>query len=430
MPSFVAGAFAVAGLAAALGAVLVHLLNRRRHRVVRWAAMDFLREARERHRRMLRLRDVLLLAVRSLAVALFGLALARPYFPGAAGEGSGGPVHAVLVVDDSLSMAYEELGGTLLERSKARARELIARLPEGSWVSIVPLCGPARGSSRDAYRSREDALDALEAVQAVDRQGSAGQALDLALEAARRVTEVPSKRLVFIGDQQRVAWPSGALGSRPAGTPVLDVVDVSAVDPENSWVADLRLPDGVADAETPAVLAAEVRHEGRAPRPGVPVTLEVDRVAVASRIVDLEPGQTREVVFTHLFAPPASEGRPAFAAARVSIPPDRLPLDDERVLAVPVAAGLPAVFVDQLGEAEDPAKGLSGETRSLRRLLAPAADGAAAAGGPPRAAVRIRKRRAETLAAADLEGARIAVVAGVEDPSPAVPLLRAFAERG
>ena len=44
-PSFLLPWFAIAGLAAALGPLLIHLLNRRRFKVIEWAAMDFLRRA-------------------------------------------------------------------------------------------------------------------------------------------------------------------------------------------------------------------------------------------------------------------------------------------------------------------------------------------------------------------------------------------------
>ena len=75
--------FAAAGAVAAAGPIVIHLLNRRRFRVISWAAMDFLREAVKRNRRILKLRDILLLILRTAAVLLFGLALARPYFASA-----------------------------------------------------------------------------------------------------------------------------------------------------------------------------------------------------------------------------------------------------------------------------------------------------------------------------------------------------------
>jgi hypothetical protein len=66
--TFLATSFAIAGLVAAAGPILIHLLNRQRFRVVEWAAMDFLRQAVRRNRRILRLRDLLLLALRTLCV--------------------------------------------------------------------------------------------------------------------------------------------------------------------------------------------------------------------------------------------------------------------------------------------------------------------------------------------------------------------------
>ena len=68
--------------------------------------MDFLKEAVQRQRRILTLRDIILLILRTLCVLLFGLAMARPYSESSSAVvSSGQPVHAILVVDNSLSMA-------------------------------------------------------------------------------------------------------------------------------------------------------------------------------------------------------------------------------------------------------------------------------------------------------------------------------------
>jgi hypothetical protein len=52
------GVFALAGLVAAAAPVLIHLLNRRRFQVTEWAAMQFLRDAVRRNRRIMRLREL------------------------------------------------------------------------------------------------------------------------------------------------------------------------------------------------------------------------------------------------------------------------------------------------------------------------------------------------------------------------------------
>ena len=54
------------------------------------------------------------------------------------------PVHAVLVMDNSLSMGYQRMDNTtLLDEAKNRAKEFIGKLPAGSRVSVLPACGSA-----------------------------------------------------------------------------------------------------------------------------------------------------------------------------------------------------------------------------------------------------------------------------------------------
>lgn len=425
--------FAVAGAVAAAGPILIHLLNRRRYKVVAWAAMDFVRKALTRNRRILQWRDLLLLILRTACVLLFGLGMSRPFFS------SGGnvldsqqPVHAILLLDNSLSMDYSRMEGSLLDLAKREAIGFVDRLPEGSRVTVLPVCGSAFPFSRDGLRDLEEVREAINRIEVVDRSAPLNVAVDLAAEALQSVPELPVKRVVLFGDQQTANWPagsrsSGGLSELLARVPDLQVVRVAADDPVNSWVANLSVPDNLADTETPTPIVATIRHEGTEPRAGVPVSLKVDGVEVASQTVDLEPGQAREVRFLHQFSATVEAGQVGFAAAEVSIPPDRLALDDSRHLMVPVVATVPVVFVDQYGAEESPAQQKYGESLPLRRLLSPVL-------GPevetdserPRAKhLRISEVTRETLA-----GARLVVVAGVDDPEETVPVLREFVEQG
>lgn len=424
--------FVIAGLAAAAGPLVIHLLNRQRYKVVEWAAMDFLRKAVRRSRRILRLRDLLLLALRTACVMAFALALAQPYREAVtAASDPNQPVHAVLVMDDSLSMAWQQLGKTLLDEARSRAAEYVERLPRGSRVSVVPLCGSEGQFSLSAYRTKEDALEALEALRPVDRQASAAAAVDLAKEACRRVPSPAAKQIVLFTDHQAVNWRAESLGEDLKGLPApLQIVRVGPESRDNAWVESVSVQDGLADQNVPAVVLATVRYEGEAPRSDVQVTLAVDGAAVAAQTVSLVRGQSAEVRFPpHLFEVGAEPGKPAFVPAEVSIPHDNLPDDDRRVIVVPVVAGLPAVFVDQLGPAEDPSRNQYGETFRLRRLLAPEA-----AGGRKQAElVQVRHVTLPKLEAEGrqlLEDARLVVVAGVQGPGTAVPLLREYVQQG
>ena len=310
---------------------------------------DFLRQAVRRSRRMLQLRDLLLLALRTGCVLLFGLAMARPCFDASsAAIDPDQPVHAVLIVDNSLRMSYDQLGNTLIDRAKTGAGELINRMPAGSRVSVLPLCGSAKEYSLAAYSTKEDALEALDAIESVDRQGSAAAAIDLALEACRRTSSPASKQVVFFSDQQWCNWPAQSLDAqlKQLSCP-MQLVQILPDEVENAWIADFRLQDEIADSSTPAVFRATIRYEGSSPRHDVQATLVVDGVTIATVTIELQPGQDAGAFPPYCSRP--RQNRPGGVCHGGSGDPhDRLPGDDHRVLMVPVVS-LPVVFVDQYG---------------------------------------------------------------------------------
>ena len=113
----------VAGTALAAVPVIIHLLNRQRHRPIRWAAMRFVMAAYKKTRRRVQLENLLLLLLRAAAVALLALAVARPFATGDS------PLAAltekrrdlVLVLDASASTGYREDVETVFERIVGRA---------------------------------------------------------------------------------------------------------------------------------------------------------------------------------------------------------------------------------------------------------------------------------------------------------------------
>jgi hypothetical protein len=401
-------------------------LNRRRYRVVEWAAMDFLREAITRSRRILEIRDLLLLALRMLCLLLFGVALARPFLAGSASEAvrPDQPVHAVLLVDNSMSMGYEKQEGTLLDEAKAKVKDFVAQLPPGSYITVLPTSGAAGTFTAVPYASPTEALTALGRIQVVDRATRPAATIDLARDACGRLKTLP-KQIVFFTDQQVAGWPAGAMGDVLPSQ--LQIIQVGSDTLENAWVADLKLRDGMADTQSPGVFVAKVGYQGPAPRLGVQVTLTVDGATVAAQTVDLQPGQLREVQFPpYRFEVSAEPGKPTYVIAQASIPADRLPADDQRFLAVPVVTSLPVVFVDQFGAEEDPHKGQYGETFWVRRLLSPLTS----RNSQERQLVQIRHLKISQLTREALADARLVVIAGIRDPGEAVPLLQQYVEQG
>src|SRR5262245_45511698 len=102
------------GTAAVASPILIHILSRRRFRRIKWAAMDFLLDAQRRNRRRVRLEQLILLALRCLAVFLIALMITRPFVrPGTAAAliGSAARTERIVLLDDSFSMGCRATGG-------------------------------------------------------------------------------------------------------------------------------------------------------------------------------------------------------------------------------------------------------------------------------------------------------------------------------
>ena len=67
-------------------------------------------------------------------------------------------------------MGYTHVDGTLLDKAKDRAKQYIEELPEGSLVTVIPLCGTESPVANDAYAFKDKALlEAIDSIEAVDR---------------------------------------------------------------------------------------------------------------------------------------------------------------------------------------------------------------------------------------------------------------------
>jgi len=108
--------------------VLIHFLNRMRYRTVAWAAMMFLLAATRQSVRHAKLREILLLACRVLAVLFLLFFLARPLAGGWLGWAfHGAPDTIVLLLDRSPSMELNGKRAAVVRRLAEAARELEGR---------------------------------------------------------------------------------------------------------------------------------------------------------------------------------------------------------------------------------------------------------------------------------------------------------------
>lgn len=127
------------GLPLALLPVIIHLINQHRHRTVRWAAMMFLLDAKKMTRGLARLRQILILAMRVLAVATLVFAASRPLSGGWLGFTGGGADTILVLLDRSASMEQQNLATGESKRSTALARisDLVEKTGRSAAILLI-----------------------------------------------------------------------------------------------------------------------------------------------------------------------------------------------------------------------------------------------------------------------------------------------------
>jgi len=104
--------------------VLIHLFNFRRFKTVYFSNVQFLKAAKEQNSSWEKLKNLLILACRILAITFLVMAFARPYLSSDSAATSGLNTIADIYIDNSYSMETLNKEGTLLDEAKRKAKEI------------------------------------------------------------------------------------------------------------------------------------------------------------------------------------------------------------------------------------------------------------------------------------------------------------------
>lgn len=205
------------GLAAAAIPIVIHLFTRRQPREVRFPSLEFLSEVNQSEIRRLRLKQWLLLALRTLAVACLALAMARPALRGNLGARGDAATTVVALVDRSGSMgAAGDDGAPLTAGARRVVEDLLTTLGPADQVLLVPYDrapAPATPSpSSDLGRVRSALQSLAPTAFTTDHE----RALEYAADALGR-SHALNRELFWISDFQAAGFGAGGAPAVPPG---------------------------------------------------------------------------------------------------------------------------------------------------------------------------------------------------------------------
>ncbi|MFN0080792.1 MAG: BatA domain-containing protein [Prosthecobacter sp.] len=303
----------LAGAAAFLIPLIIHLLNKRKVITVRWGAMHLLHEVIRQRKRKMKIEQLLLLITRIAIPIVLALCLARPVLTALQSLGLGSS-SLIVMLDDSFSMrapaAQTTLpGGNVMEQARQDMQTMLTDLPKGSSAQVI-LSG---GSPRKLLDQATTALDLvpkkLSDVPSMSGPLSANDAFQSATSALKDSPNA-AREVLIVSDFQEADWKAIADG---AALPALENLAKQEPKPQITFYrvgSDLAENLSIASADISALVAAEsqpvglrvrIKNHGKRPWQDVAVHLEADGARLRTARVSLAPEGEAVLSFTHAF---------------------------------------------------------------------------------------------------------------------------------
>ncbi len=328
-------------LAAGILPILIHRLTQRKPVVREFSAVHLLLQSQRTLARPQRLKHLLLLALRVLAVMSVVFLMARPVLSrhGLLALGEEG-AHAV-ILDNSLSMGYQEEQGERFTLAKKAATEFIKNLK--GQVMVIPLASlPGQSTSPQgiSWKTPEEALKDLAAIPLSFGRGDPGAGLELAFQ--KLTHSKGPKEILIISDLARGDWEGFHLGQLgTVGTEVgLTFLRMGGENRDpNLAVRGVKLVGGEAVAGIPSRLEVTVANlSGQFA--STLVQLHRSGLKVDQKALDLKTEEDGKVYLE--FFP----DRPGWVNGEIRLSKDRLPFDDVFYFALKIREKIKVLIVD------------------------------------------------------------------------------------
>lgn len=257
--------------------IIIHLLNKRRHKTLPWAAMQFLLKATRESRGKKKLHHILILTCRALGMAAVVFAASRPIVSGLLGWGVGSLDTVVLVLDRSASMELRAMDG------QAPKRELVIQKIVNSFPKIgnprLVLIDSVSGKPQEI--SSPDVLAEISDTKASDTTADIPSLISKAIDYT--AGEVGRAEIWVASDMQYSNWHPqdvtrwAALRASMIASPQKTALRILSLTEASSSNATLRLISSRRSVDGLLLDLEIVRNENSRTSLRLPVSLHLNR---------------------------------------------------------------------------------------------------------------------------------------------------------
>lgn len=307
--------------------LLIHLFTKQKMKKILFSSLEFLKEMQKENIRSVRLKQILLIVIRTLIILMIVLAFARPAIRkmGLGSNAGGSRSSIVIILDNSMSMAHAVNGSQLFDFAKDKAFELVEALKPGDEVYLmnpvypgnIPVVGPKYNFETIKQNIQTTSLSDY----ATDLVGAIREAQNLLLQS-----ENINREIYMISDFQA----KGFHQQTEQLSPVLDsdirlfLLPIAEKEYRNVAVQEIKLINQILERGKPAEVAVKITNWGNISEKNRLVQLLINGKRSSQTTIDLKPGETQVVSFK--FTP----DQVGFQSGLVLLEEDELSRDNQR----------------------------------------------------------------------------------------------------
>ncbi len=227
------------GLLAAGIPLIIHLWNRRRVLTIDFSSLMFLTAAHRENARRFQLRQLLILLLRMAILTLIALALARPFLTlGLPLASMRAKTDVVLVLDNSYSMAYQDVDGVRFEKAKILTTDILDTLRSGDRAAFILMSDNPKPVFRQFTPDIESVRAAINEAAISYRTTNVQPSFELAHEILAD-SEQLNKELYLISDFAQNGWKNWSRIPNRSGAHI-SLIPVAENEAHNVSIEEIR----------------------------------------------------------------------------------------------------------------------------------------------------------------------------------------------
>jgi hypothetical protein len=284
----------------ALGAlaipIIIHLFNFRRFKKVPFTNVRFLREIKIQTQSQNKLRHLLVLLARMLALAFLVFAFAQPYIPTDESQKKDQGKAVSIFIDNSFSMQGESEEGPLLEVAKNRAIDIAMAFEATDRFHL--LSQDFKGSSQ-RFISRAAFIEQVGQIELSSRSRSAESIIRRQEDLLTEGDESYGKEAFIISDFQKTQYSIDEVSLDTSIAYNLVVLERNS--PANLYIDSVWFPSPVRRQGENESLSVRIVNTGQAYVENVPLKLEINgkQKAIGSFAVNPQSSVDTTLSFSH-----------------------------------------------------------------------------------------------------------------------------------